>query len=252
MDSEMNINGNGNQIILHADQVRLNQGLSLKHSLRMAGLIDRVYALSRERGALLSEKKEGYAIKLSETQLQMKRLLLEIDEMACFQKLSQAQNRLLAETFGDLLYEEYARKYWGRVFEDEFPLPELEAEYYRRYAQYLYDHGHREEGETAFEKSLSVLPNDSDNKRYINSQTCTDWAALEFVRERNAYLLNKSRGVELPLPTFEKVHAILARVKPLLDCFENYTLYWNADANYKKVVELIEHFKRSVEQTAGR
>ena len=220
--------------------------------MRMAELIDKVHTLFQERQALLSEKKEGYTMKVAETQLQMKRLLLEIDEMACFQKLSQAQNRLLAEISGEMLYEDYARKYWGRVFEDEFPFPELEAEYYRRYAQYLYDNGHWEEGETAFEKSLSVLANDSDNKRYINSRTYTEWATLEFVRERGNYLLNKSRGTEVPLPTFEKVHAILARVKPLLECFENYTLYWNAVENYKKVLELIEHFKRSVEQTAGR
>ena len=252
MDSEMNIQGNGNQIILHAGQVQQKQESPLDHSLRMAELIDKVHTLFQERQALLSEKKEGYTMKVAETQLQMKRLLLEIDEMACFQKLSQAQNRLLAEISGEMLYEDYARKYWGRVFEDEFPFPELEAEYYRRYAQYLYDNGHWEEGETAFEKSLSVLANDSDNKRYINSQTYTDWATLEFVRERGNYLLNKSRGTEVPLPTFEKVHAILARVKPLWERFENYTLYWNAVENYKKVVELMERFRRSVEQTAGR
>ena len=252
MDSEMNIQGNGNQIILHAGQVQQKQESPLDHSLRMAELIDKVHTLFQERQALLSEKKEGYTMKVAETQLQMKRLLLEIDEMACFQKLSQAQNRLLAEISGEMLYEDYARKYWGRVFEDEFPFPELEAEYYRRYAQYLYDNGHWEEGETAFEKALSVLANDSDNKRYINSQTYTDWATLEFVRERGNYLLNKSRGTEVPLPTFEKVHAILARVKPLWECFENYTLYWNAVENYKKVVELMERFRRSVEQTAGR
>ena len=139
MDSEMNIQGNGNQIILHADQVQQKQESPLDHSLRMAELIDKVHTLFQERQALLSEKKEGYTMKVAETQLQMKRLLLEIDEMACYQKLSQAQNRLLAEISGEMLYEDYARKYWGRVFEDEFPFPELEAEYYRRYAQYLYE-----------------------------------------------------------------------------------------------------------------
>ena len=220
------------------------RSVRLSAKTRLAELIDKVYTLSQERQTLLSEKKEGDTEKMAEIQLQMKHLLFEIDEMSRFQKLSQAQNRLLAETFGKTLYEDYARKYWSRVFEDEFSVPELEAEYYRRYAQYLYEKGDFKYGEIAFEKSLSVLDNDSDSRRYINSQTYTDWATLEFVRERGNYLLNKSRGTEVPLPTFEKVHAILARVRPLLECFENYTLYWNAVANYNRVVELIEHFKQ--------
>ena len=228
-----------------------HRSVRLSAKTRLAELIDKVYTLSREKRTLMSEKKEGYTMKMAGTQLQMKHLLFEIDEMARSQKLSQAQNRLLAETFGDMLYEDYARKYWNRVFEDEFPVPELEAEYHRRYGQYLYEKGDFEYGEIAFEKALSVLPNDSDNKRYINSQTYADWATLEFVRESDTCLLNKSRGMETS-PTFERVHAILARVRPLLDSFENHTLYWNAVENCNRVVELVEHFMQSPKKSAER
>lgn len=51
--------------------------------------------------------------------------------------------------------------YWDRVFEVSFVTPELEAEYQRRYGQFLYTIGGFVKGQTAFEKSLA-LPNNSN------------------------------------------------------------------------------------------
>lgn len=169
----------------------------------------------------------------------MKHLLFEIDQMANMQTLSQPQNRLLADTFEDLLFFAYAQKYWNKVFEKPFAMPELAAEHYRRYGQFLYRIGDYTKGISAFEKSLS-LPNDTENKLYINFQTYTDWASLEYKREMEDYTFNIKKGRNVPFPEFEQVHSILNQAQPLLESFNSYGFYENALREYKGVIRLIE------------
>lgn len=108
---------------------------------RLTDLIDKVYDLSYERRCLLLGKEDGKYTKIAEMQLRMKHLLFEIEGIALSESLLQPQNRLLAESFEDLLYFDYAQKYWSKVFERCFATPELKAEYQRRYGQFLYTIG---------------------------------------------------------------------------------------------------------------
>ena len=205
---------------------------------QLADLIDKIFILSAERQSLILKAGKPTQ-EIANIQLQMKHLLFEIDQMANMQTLSQPQNRLLADTFEDLLFFAYAQKYWNKVFEKPFAMPELAAEHYRRYGQFLYRIGDYTKGISAFEKSLS-LPNDTENKLYINFQTYTDWASLEYKREMEDYTFNIKKGRNVPFPEFEQVHSILNRAQPLLESFNSYGFYENALREYKGVIRLIE------------
>lgn len=212
----------------------------LSAQARLTELIDKIYVLDIEKNSLKKEKDADFN-KISNVQLQMKHLLFEIDKMTSSQNLSQPQNRLLADTFADFLYYEYAQKYWDRVFDEDFTVPELEAEYYRRYAEFLYSKRDFEGGEVAFRKSLS-LANNTDNRRYINHQTLTDWAGLEYRRESYNFYLNKARGKAVLLPRFEKAYALLQESKQINDFIEEYVLYYNAVNDYNRIMNEIHHF----------
>ena len=111
----------------------------LSSQSRLVEMIDKIYELSLQRNSLQCKKSTDLNLQeLAEVQLQMKHLLFEIDESVNPNELSQSQNRLLADSFEELLYYDYAQKYWNLVFEDIFAVPELKAEYYRRYAEFLY------------------------------------------------------------------------------------------------------------------
>lgn len=209
---------------------------------RITDLIDKIYNLAYDRICLQLNKEQGYTSKLAEKQLRMKHLLFEIDDLAQNEPLSQSQNRLLAESFDDLLYFDYAQKYWDKVFEKSFVTPELEAEYYRRYGQFLYTTGDYAKAYTIFEKSLT-LSNDSENRKIINFQTYTDWAELEFKREVHNYYLSKGNLKDICLPKFENVYTILQKANSLLEQFKSYSFYNNAVEDYDHIIMLITAFK---------
>lgn len=225
---------------------RISNRLSVR--TRLTDLMDKVYDISYERVCLLSNKEEGKYTKIAEKQLRMKHLLFEIDEIAQTEPLSQPQNRLLAESFESLLYYDYAQKYWDRVFEVSFVTPELEAEYQRRYGQFLYVAGDLPQARVAFENSL-VLPNDAENRKYINFQTYTCWAESEFRQEKNLYYMDKSNRKGICFPKFESTYAILQEAKHLLNQFKDYSFYNNAVGNYNYIVKLIAEFKEK--ETSG-
>lgn len=219
---------------------RISNRLSVR--TRLTDLMDKVYDISYERVCLLSNKEEGKYTKIAEKQLRMKHLLFEIDEIAQTEPLSQPQNRLLAESFESLLYYDYAQKYWDRVFEVSFVTPELEAEYQRRYGQFLYAIGDFSKGQAAFEKSLA-LPNDSENRKYINLQTYTDWAEVEFKREEKKYYLDKYNKKDTPFPALERTYTILQKASLLLKQFKDYSFYSSAIDYYNHVISSITAFK---------
>lgn len=214
----------------------------LSSKSRLTNLTDRVYDLVKERNLLIQKTEKEYLPLLSDVQLQTKHLLFEIDQSSHTESLTQAQNRLLAETFETLLYYNYAQKYWDKVFKTSFTIPEIKAEYYRRYGQFLYTKHEYEKGEEAFRKSL-LLQNDSDEKRYINLQTYTDWSQMEFIRESHGYHLNRSKNVEQPFPKFTKAYNILKEAEVLLDQFQDYSLYRAAAQSFNRALELITNFK---------
>ena len=209
------------------------QSNNLSYQTRIANLVDKMYELSAKREELMKRTDSLSAI--AEVQLQMKHLLFEIDNLAEYTPLSQPQKRLLADSFEYLLYFDYADKYWTDIFKETFPTPEVEAEYYRRYGQFLYFKGDFEKGKTAMLRSLK-LPNNNDSRRYINFHTYIDWANLEYKRRAEEYALGKSTNRNLPVPKFDKVDDILKQAYPLLQSINNYTLYVNAVNKYNETV----------------
>lgn len=220
------------------------QSNQLAAKTQLIELVDKVFTLSAERQSLMLKGDKLPYQEIANIQLQMKHLLFEIDLLANIQKFSQSQNRLIADAFEDLLFFDYAQKYWNKVFEDPFAMPEMEAEYNRRYGQFLYKIGDFTHGELAFKKSL-LLSNDSDSRIYINFQTYTNWASLEYEREIADYALSTNKGENVSFPKFKQVYALLGQTKPLLNLFKSYGFYENAIRQYNEVFSQIETEKKA-------
>ena len=203
---------------------------------RLAVLLDRLCELTAKcRGG----GEGGLKPEAEHTPLKMEHRLFDIDQMTDAQPLTQPQNRLVADAFERLLFFDYAQKYWDKVFGEPFDNSEIEAEYYRNYAHFLYRRGDFAGGEAAINKALA-LPCDSDNKLFSKFLTYTDWALMEYKREVDAYNLDVRRGLDAPFPKLELAYGILGRAKPLLESFGNYGFYENSVKLYNDALRKIE------------
>lgn len=222
---------------------RKNNQLSTKSNL--TNMVNQVYILVKERHQLLIKGiRESEAVEqISDIQLQIKNLLFEIDQFSGVEKLTQTQSRLLADTFEDFLYYDYAHKYWNKVLFSPFSSIEMEAEYYRRYAQFLYAIQDYQNGDIAFKKSLS-LPNDNDGRRYINIQTYTDWATYKFKNKAELFYLQKEKERETDIPQFSDIYELLHEAYALIQEVNDYNLYRQGCHNYNAVIQHITNFTK--------
>lgn len=141
---------------------------------RLTTIMDDLFSLKREWNAVRYKKDEAYPNEISDIQLKMKHLLVEVMKIKLV-RMSQPQLRLIADTCEDLLYYYEAKKYWKKCFKKKFIIPEIESEYHRRYAQFLYEKLlDYNMGEEEYHKALK-LSNDNAGQRYINYSTYISW-----------------------------------------------------------------------------
>ena len=150
-------------------------GLYLTMRSRTTAIFDKIISLKRELNTLRNQKDPNFN-DIAELQLRIKHLMVEVFEMRKwrFPKLSQSQNRLMADCCESFLYFKECDQFWKECFSREFPLLEMESEYRRRYAQYLYHTRNNKKGDIEYKKALE-LPNDTDGRRYINIETYISW-----------------------------------------------------------------------------
>lgn len=156
-------------------------GLHFSEKSRLVKISDNIYTLLRQFHELRSEVIDSqdrvacnrHNRKLVDVQLQIKHLLIEANKIK-FACLSLPQRRLLADTCEDLLYYKEAEKHWKKCLSKRFVSDDIKAEYYRRYAQFLYEINKEKEGCAAYRKALE-LKNDNDGSIYINVQTYRNW-----------------------------------------------------------------------------
>lgn len=164
-------------------------GLYLTVKSRTTTVFDKIHTLYRDLMNLKEKKalnKKVSTNKIASLQLQIKHLLLEVIETRKFRflKFSQSQNRMIADCCEELLYYDEAQKYWNRCFSSYFLLAEVESEYHRRYAQFLYNINKNKEGDAEFDKAL-LLANSNDGRKYINAYTYYQWATSIFLLMKN-------------------------------------------------------------------
>lgn len=157
---------------------RKEKYITVKNNI--SNYIDQIYDLQRKL-EIEKDKKNIDVKEITSIQLQLKHLLHVVIELEGESNLNQPQCRLLAECFDHMLYYDLAEKYWLKVFEYPFLIPELEAEYYRSYAMFLYKIQKKDVGEDVFKKSLSCLMNTTDAHRYINIFTLSIWIKEESI-----------------------------------------------------------------------
>lgn len=176
-------------------------GLYLTLKNRTSTLFDKMFSLSKELDALKKQEKPN-TNDISELQLRIKHLMMEVLEMQKwrFPKLTQSQNRLMADCCEALLYYNLAQKYWNRCFSSSFLLAEVESEYHRRYAQFLYQINEYAEGDKEFEKAL-LLVNSNDGRKYINAFTYYQWGGCINVLMDN----NKSKDPSINVEDYKEL-----------------------------------------------
>lgn len=208
-------------------------GLYLTMRTRITTIFDKILSLNRE----LNELKHQKVVNLNdiaELQLRIKHLMMEIFEMRKwrFPKLSQSQNRLMADCCEYFLYFEESEKFWKKCFQKDFPLIEMKSEYHRRYAQYLYHTKNYTKGDEEYNKALE-LPNDTDGRRYINIETYIAWtygllsqisqkcqdSQIEQIKKSVVYKLKKAQGLKDDL---EDAELMFNAKKKISDCIEKY------------------------------
>lgn len=127
---------------------------------------------------------------------------MEVIETRMFRffNFSQSQNRMIADCCEELLYYDEAQKYWNRCFSSSFSLAEVESEYHRRYAQFLYHINKSAEGDKEFEKAL-LLVNSNDGRKYINAFTYYQWGNCIYVLMDN----NKSKDSSINVEDYKEL-----------------------------------------------
>ena len=186
-------------------------GIYLTTKYRMTKIIDKIHELSLKRMEIKQNIQnnrinKNYAIdnnsetrkkkcenksnhlysKLSDIQLQIKHLLLEALNIK-YIKLTQSQYRLLADCCEEYFYYSTAESLWLKVFSKKFLIPEMESEYHRRYAQFLYEIHKEEKAIMQFEYALT-LSNSNDGCALINMKTCEAWLVCIYKK------IKKDRG----------------------------------------------------------
>lgn len=157
---------------------------------RLTTIMDDLFSLKREWNTVRYKNEKAYPDEMSDIQLKMKHLLVEVMKINLV-RMSQPQLRLIADTCEDLLYYNEAKKYWKKCLKKKFVIPEIESEYHRRYAQFLYEKlldYNRGEGE--YNEAIK-LSNDNAGQRYINYSTYISWINDILDSERNI-LFDKS------------------------------------------------------------
>jgi len=146
--------------------------------------MDDLFSLKHEWNMACFKEKETYPNEISNIQLKIKHLLVEVMNIKLV-RMSQPQLRLIADTCEDLLYYNEANEYWKKCLMKKFIIPEIESEYHRRYAQFLYEKVlDYNKGDEEYNKAIK-LPNDNAGQRYINYFTYISWANDIINSERN-------------------------------------------------------------------
>ena len=141
---------------------------------RLTTIMDDLFSLKREWNMVRYKNEKAYPDEMSDIQLKMKHLLVEVMKIKLV-RMSQPQLRLIADTCEDLLYYNEARKYWKKCLKKKFVIPEIESEYHRRYAQFLYEKLlDYNSGEEEYKRAIK-LSNDNASQRYINYSTYISW-----------------------------------------------------------------------------
>lgn len=151
---------------------------------RVCDYMARLFDLLQERASAMiilqnlngsDTGKESNAIisKISNIQLQMKHILLEIESIGhC--KLTSAQNRLMADCYDTLLYTAMANEYWNKAINGKHLCPALKSEYHRYYGAFLYRINDVSNAALQFNKSVSIT-DESDGDKYVISTSCECW-----------------------------------------------------------------------------
>lgn len=151
---------------------------------RVCDYMARLFDLFQERAAAMTELqnpsmsdngKDSSAIlsKISNIQLQMKHILLEIESIGRY-KLTSAQNRLMADCYDKLLYTSMADKYWNKAINGKHLCPALKSEYHRHYGAFLYSINDVSNASLQFNKSVSIT-DESDGDKYVISTSYECW-----------------------------------------------------------------------------
>lgn len=153
-------------------------GYYYKKKHYIAELVDSMYSLLREREEMFKEivaqSPKCNLNDIAYLQLQAKHLLMEVRSVKVV-KLKIPQLRLFAEICEAFLYFDDAKRYWEKCMTMKFPMAEIESEYHRRYAQFLYEKLlDYSKGEDEYQKALK-LPNDNAGQRFINYSTYVSW-----------------------------------------------------------------------------
>lgn len=187
-------------------------GLYLTSKARKTKVIDKIFTLYRELRKLKSEERPDLN-DLADLQLQIKHLMLEImnAQKWSFVKLTQSQNRIMADCCEEFLYYNKANDYWIKCFAKTFQLIEIESEYHRRYAQFLYSIDEFAKGDAEYNKALE-LPNDNDGRIYINIESYCSW--IQCIMDK-AYELKPSLSKEKYKEINSLIKKLLHQVRKL-------------------------------------
>lgn len=158
-------------------------GLYLTEKSRLTKITDDLFSIWQEWNALHYKKTNMFPNEKADIQLKMKHLLYEAIHIRIV-RMSKPQLRLIADSCEELLYYNEANNYWKKCFKKKFDLPEIEAEYRRRYAQFLYQILDYKEGNAQFINALS-LKGKNDGQKYINICTYQAWINCIFRSENN-------------------------------------------------------------------
>lgn len=111
--------------------------------------------------------------RISNIQLQMKHILLEIESIKHY-KLNPAQNRLIADSYSELLFPTLANRYWQNAIKGNDLCPALKSEYLRYYGAFLYSINDVSNAALNFEKSVS-LKETCDGDKFIICKSFDCW-----------------------------------------------------------------------------
>lgn len=182
---------------------------------------NKIHELKREReevkkmysqldSAGLQYTKNELDVKMAELQLQTKHLMMEADNSS-FVSLTSSQYRLLADLCKEFLYYDQAKVYWEKCFSLTLPNREIESEYRRAYAQFLYGISEKNEGNQQYENATK-LSNDNDGCKYINVTTYVSWINDIMNSERDLYY-NKELDSEVIKVNSSQIEGLLQNAK---------------------------------------
>lgn len=163
-------------------------GYYYKEKHHVTELVDKMYSLLREREemfkVIVAQSAKCNSNDIAYLQLQAKHLLMEASGVKVV-RLKAPQMRLFAEMCEAFFYYNDAKRYWENCMAMKYPMAEIEAEYHRRYAIFLYEKlFDYSKGEDEYKKALR-LPNDNAGQCYINYSTYISWINDILVSETN-------------------------------------------------------------------